>query len=79
MHTQNENLSRPDFNRLCSLIYEESGINLDPDKKTMLEIRIKRRLRSLEFSSYAEYCNYLFAADNQRQGTGSSDRCRYDQ
>jgi len=27
----------------------------------MLEIRLKRRLRSLDFSSYAEYCSYLFA------------------
>ena len=26
------------------LIYDESGINLGPDKKTMLEIRLKRRL-----------------------------------
>jgi chemotaxis protein methyltransferase CheR len=65
MHTQNESLSRPDFNRLCSLIYEESGIRLGPDKHTMLEIRLKRRLRGLEFSSYAEYCDYLFAADNR--------------
>jgi len=65
MHTRNENLSSPDFKRLCSLIYEESGIRLGPDKHTMLEIRIKRRLRGLAFSSYAEYCDYLFAADNR--------------
>jgi len=27
----------------------------------MLEIRLKRRLRSLHFSSYTEYCRYVFA------------------
>jgi len=43
------------------LIYTESGISLNSEKRTMLEIRLKRRLRSLDYSSYAEYCNYLFA------------------
>ncbi len=33
------------------MIYAESGINLNADKKTMLEIRLKRRLRSLSMSS----------------------------
>jgi chemotaxis protein methyltransferase CheR len=65
MHTLSENLSQADFKRLCSLIYTESGIRLGADKQTMLEIRIKRRLRSLEISSYAQYCDYLFASDNR--------------
>ena len=34
----------------AQLIYAESGINLGADKKTMLEIRLKRRLRSLGMS-----------------------------
>jgi chemotaxis protein methyltransferase CheR len=56
-----ESLSPANFEKLCSLIYSESGISLNSEKRTMLEIRLKRRLRSLEFSSYSEYCNYLFA------------------
>jgi chemotaxis protein methyltransferase CheR len=31
-----------------------------PEKKTMLEARIKRRLKALELSSYSQYCDYLF-------------------
>jgi chemotaxis protein methyltransferase CheR len=60
-----ENLSSANFEKLCSLIYAESGINLNAEKRTMLEIRLKRRLRSLEFSSYAQYCTYLFAPDTR--------------
>jgi hypothetical protein len=47
MTTRNEGLSNADFDRLRALIYRESGINLSSDKKTMMEIRIKRRLHSL--------------------------------
>ena len=61
MNELNEGLSTADFDRLRSLIHAESGISLTPEKKTMLEIRLRRRLRSLHFSSGAEYCNYLFA------------------
>jgi chemotaxis protein methyltransferase CheR len=60
-----ETISKEDFSRLRSLIYEEAGIALSPDKKTMVEIRIKRRLRSLEISSFAEYCERLFAPEGR--------------
>ena len=63
----NESLSAADFDRLRSLIYTESGINLNQEKKTMLEVRLRRRLHSLHFSSCAEYCAYLF-------GPGAGDR-----
>jgi chemotaxis protein methyltransferase CheR len=62
--TKNEALSSADFERLRALIYAESGINLSSDKKTMLEIRLKRRLKSLQMSSLADYCDRLFG----RQG-----------
>ncbi len=60
-------ISNADFNRLRSLIYTESGINLSADKKTMLELRIKRRLRDLRLNTYAEYCAYLFRRDGQKE------------
>lgn len=61
MTTRNEGLTNADFDRLRTLIYRESGINLGPDKRTMLEIRLKRRLRSLDLSSLGEYCDCVFA------------------
>jgi chemotaxis protein methyltransferase CheR len=60
MSNRSENLSNSDFNRFRSLIYTESGISLSPEKKTMLEIRLRRRLRSLNLSTWGEYCNYVF-------------------
>jgi chemotaxis protein methyltransferase CheR len=61
----NESLSAPDFDRLRALIHTESGISLSQEKKTMLEVRLRRRLHSLHFSSCAEYCGYLFASDTR--------------
>ena len=66
MTEREESISSADFRRLCSLIYEQSGINLNADKKTMLELRIKRRVRSLNLQSFAEYCQYLFGPQGQK-------------
>jgi len=56
-----ESLSTRDFARLSELIYERVGISLGPEKKTMVEVRLKRRLRTLNMSSYREYCNFIFS------------------
>jgi chemotaxis protein methyltransferase CheR len=67
METLNESLSTADFDRLRSLIHAECGIRLGPEKKTMLEIRLRRRLRHLQLSSYTEYCRYLFASASKNE------------
>ena len=53
---------------VCKLIYAEAGITLSPEKKTMLEGRVKRRLKTLNLSSYSEYCETLFGQDGQHNG-----------
>ncbi|HWC95502.1 MAG TPA: protein-glutamate O-methyltransferase [Candidatus Sulfopaludibacter sp.] len=63
--TTNEGLSSRDFERLRSLIYSVAGIHLTPEKKTMVEIRLKRRLRSLNLTSCKEYCDYVFGPDGE--------------
>lgn len=55
-----EGLSHGDFERLRQLIYAESGITLGADKRTMLEIRLRRRLKSLGMSSLTDYCGRVF-------------------
>ena len=62
-----ESISTRDFERLRNLIYEQSGITLNNDKKTMLEMRVKRRVRSLQMNSYAAYCEYLFGPSGQKE------------
>jgi chemotaxis protein methyltransferase CheR len=60
-------LSNSDFERLRDLIYSECGINLSSDKKTMMEIRIKRRLQNLGIATFAEYCKSLFTPAGKDQ------------
>jgi len=67
MSARDESLSHADFGRLRSLIYEQSGISLNDEKKTMLELRVKRRLRSLQLDSFGRYCDYLFQGHNQQE------------
>jgi len=65
MSAHNEGLSNSDFERLRELIYSESGINLSPDRKTMVEIRIRRRLQSLAIATFGEYCKGVFAREGK--------------
>ena len=66
MNSCEESLSSREFARLCGLVLAEAGIRLGPEKKTMLEGRLRRRLRALHFDSWSGYCDYLFAKEGQR-------------
>ena len=55
-----EHLSARDFERLGQFIQLRSGIKMPPEKKTMLESRLRRRILALGMTSLAEYCHYLF-------------------
>jgi chemotaxis protein methyltransferase CheR len=60
MNAHDESISAKDYTRLCDLIYAEAGIHLNLEKKTMLEARVKRRLKILDIETYSLYCDYLF-------------------
>jgi chemotaxis protein methyltransferase CheR len=66
MSSCEEAISNSDFVRLRGFIYAQSGINLSVEKKTMLELRIKRRLKDLNLGSFSEYCEYLFGRQGQK-------------
>ncbi len=57
----NESLSNNEFERLSKFIYDQCGIKMPPIKKTMLETRLRKRLRVNNFNSFAEYCDFLFS------------------
>jgi chemotaxis protein methyltransferase CheR len=63
MNVNDESISGRDYARLCELIYAEAGIHLGTERKTMLEARIKRRLKVLNLDSYRDYCDYLFGRE----------------
>ncbi len=58
-----DRLSQRNFNRLAKYIYDYSGIKMPPNKVTMLEGRLRRRLRVTGFDNFDAYCDYLFEAD----------------
>ena len=67
MSHHDEYLSSRDYVRLCELIYQEAGIHLGGGKQTMLEARIKRRVKALELSSCGEYCDFLFGHQGRKE------------
>jgi chemotaxis protein methyltransferase CheR len=65
-HDRDEPISKRDFARVCQLIYQTSGINLGEEKRTMVELRIRRRVKILNLDSFRNYCEYLFTPKGQR-------------
>ncbi|MBM7045974.1 MULTISPECIES: CheR family methyltransferase [Rhizobium] len=53
-------LSRRNFDQLARYIYDYSGIKMPPAKRTMLEGRLRRRLRATGIIDLDDYCDYLF-------------------
>src|SRR5690606_34040935 len=64
-----EGASRPDqisarnFERLARYINDYSGIKMPSSKRTMLEGRLRRRLRHTGHTTFDAYCEYLFEED----------------
>lgn len=67
MSIHEDQLASRDFSRLTAFVYSETGIRLGPEKKTMLEGRLRKRLSELQIASYKNYCDYLFGPDGLRE------------
>lgn len=57
--SDNAQLSDRDFNFLCRLVYEQSRIHLNRDKKVLVASRLIKRLRQLQLPNYHAYCQLL--------------------
>lgn len=55
-----EPLSARNFTRLADFIHGYSGIKMPSNKKTMLEGRLRRRMRVHRFDNVNAYCAFLF-------------------
>lgn len=62
-----DRLDRRDFARLARFIQSYSGIKMPPNKITMVEGRLRRRVRALGFAGVGDYCRYLFDQDGLDQ------------
>lgn len=64
-----DRISKRNFDKLARFIYDYSGIKMPPTKLTMLEGRLRRRLRATHHSSFDDYCDYLFNQGGLEQET----------
>lgn len=55
-----EGLTSRNFDALSRYIYDYSGIKMPVTKLTMLEGRLRRRLRATGIANFNDYCDYLF-------------------
>jgi chemotaxis protein methyltransferase CheR len=55
-----DRLSPRNFQRLAAFIENYSGIKMPPTKLTMVEGRLRKRVRAMGMPSLKHYCNYLF-------------------
>lgn len=53
-------MSSQDFERLARFIHAYSGIKMPASKRTMVEGRLRRRLRTTGHATFASYCRFLF-------------------
>lgn len=60
---EGDQLSAKNFKRLAELIQGYSGIKMPSNKRTMLEGRLRRRMRVLGIYSLDAYCSHLFDED----------------
>lgn len=63
----NQGISSKDFERFSRLIYSECGIKMPSHKRSMLEARMRKRLRALDFASYEQYSDYFFNLADRSQ------------
>lgn len=54
-------LTGRDFERFSRLIYDQCGIRLPPHKQSMLEARLRKRLRALGLGSFEAYAELIFS------------------
>jgi chemotaxis protein methyltransferase CheR len=60
MESMDDRLSKRNFDALSRYIYDYSGIKMPITKITMLEGRLRRRLRATGIGTLDAYCDYLF-------------------
>lgn len=60
METYDSGLSAGNFEVLSKFIYDYSGIKMPLTKKTMLEGRLRKRLRATGMDCLNDYCDFVF-------------------
>lgn len=69
----NATITDTEYSQFQKFIYDQVGITLSGDKKTLIVSRLGKRLRMLELSSYQEYLDYVRGDAGQEELTNLLD------
>jgi len=62
-------LTDHEFSQFQTLIYDQSGITLNDQKKSLIVSRLGKRLRDLQLTSYQSYYNYITGVEGGEELT----------
>ncbi|MFT6674181.1 MAG: chemotaxis protein methyltransferase CheR [Sulfitobacter sp.] len=60
-------LDQESFNTIADLAYRESGLTLVAEKTSMIQSRLRHRLRALDIQDFPAYCAVLKSEDGQSE------------
>lgn len=60
-------MTADDFTRISSYIFKECGIKMPSVKKIMLESRLQKRLKALNYKTYKEYADFVLVKDKHHE------------
>ena len=69
--SENELVSETDFTKIARLVYDMTGIDLQPNKKAMVASRLAKRLRATGTHSVQDYIDHL------QSDSGAEERDRF--
>lgn len=52
-------ITKLEYEKIRTLLYDESGISLGDSKQSLVVSRLTKRLRDLQMDSFASYCEYV--------------------
>jgi chemotaxis protein methyltransferase CheR len=67
VYSPEKKLSDQDFVRVSQFIHQQYGIHLTAAKKSLLEGRLRKRMKQCDIDSFSEYCNYLFTDQGMKE------------
>ena len=67
IQTDNLRLDPKSFQAIADLAYSECGLILSQDKATMIQSRLRPRLRALQISDFETYSNFLGSEEGQSE------------
>ena len=62
-------LTDHEFSQFQTLIYDQVGITLNDQKKSLIVSRLGKRLRDLQLQSYQSYFDYISSVDGGEELT----------